>query len=104
MGEALPPKMGLVRQSLVVKFDVPPAPCCPFWPEFAVGPSVTPFSFWVAGQVEHLNITFPNRLAPEHLMHWRGIPVNGGAVVQVLNHHLQPFDVLLIAHKQFAIA
>ena len=42
----------------------------------------------MARQVENLNITFPDGLPVEYLMHWHALAVNRRAVVQVLNREL----------------
>jgi len=53
----------------------------------------------VSRQIENFHVTFPERLAAKDFFHRHSAGVDCARLVQVENHLLQPFNVIVIRHK-----
>ena len=78
-----------VRQRTVRPVDLP----------FTVRPGVTTFGFRVLVDVEHFNVTLPDRLPLENLMDGRSANLASGTLVKVFDCQLQPLNVFASRHN-----
>jgi len=69
------------------------------WSPFIYAPRISAFCPWMTRYGEYLNITLPNSLTAKHFFDRLCASVFGVALVQLSNHHLQPFNVFLICHN-----
>ncbi len=68
-------------------------------PAITMRPAVAAFSLWVSCQIENLNLSLPYGFAAKDFMDRHGFAPNRSAVVQLLNGHLQPSQIILFIHR-----